>query len=219
MAEIKLTYFNATGRAELSRLILAYAGVEYEDERVTGAQFREMKKDRSKIPYDQLPVLCHNGTVIGQSMTIARFLACEYGLSGRTNLEQAQANEVVDALCDIQNKGFECMVTPADQKAAVMEKLCDTVDKALTQLEYRLDGRGGQFFAGNSLTWADLQLHDVIGLLCGRLKLKLNMDKFPKLVNLNSRVGELPNIKKWGRPAHDPEKLLQIFSDIYPMGK
>ena len=33
---IKLTYFDARGRAETSRLILAYANVHFEDERLTG---------------------------------------------------------------------------------------------------------------------------------------------------------------------------------------
>ena len=33
--EIKLTYFNFRGRGEPARLILAYAGVEYEDIRIT----------------------------------------------------------------------------------------------------------------------------------------------------------------------------------------
>ena len=35
MSDIKLTYFNARGRAETSRLILAYAGKQYIDERIT----------------------------------------------------------------------------------------------------------------------------------------------------------------------------------------
>ena len=34
-AKIKLTYFNGRGRGELSRIILAQAGVEYEDHRIT----------------------------------------------------------------------------------------------------------------------------------------------------------------------------------------
>lgn len=32
--DIKLTYFNVRGRAEVSRMILAQAGVKYEDERI-----------------------------------------------------------------------------------------------------------------------------------------------------------------------------------------
>ena len=35
MPNIKLTYFDARGRAETTRLILAYAGVHFEDERIT----------------------------------------------------------------------------------------------------------------------------------------------------------------------------------------
>ena len=32
--QIRLTYFNARGRAESSRLMLAYAGKDYEDHRI-----------------------------------------------------------------------------------------------------------------------------------------------------------------------------------------
>ena len=34
MSEIKLTYFNIRARGETARLILAYAGIDYEDERI-----------------------------------------------------------------------------------------------------------------------------------------------------------------------------------------
>ena len=42
-SSIKLTYFDARGRAETSRLILAYAGAKYEDERLAGEQFAALK--------------------------------------------------------------------------------------------------------------------------------------------------------------------------------
>ena len=48
MAEIKLTYFPLTGKAEVSRLILAYADVKYEDERISYDEFRAIKEDKSK---------------------------------------------------------------------------------------------------------------------------------------------------------------------------
>ena len=40
MSDIKLTYFDARGRAEISRLILSYGGVKFTDERLTG-KFRQ----------------------------------------------------------------------------------------------------------------------------------------------------------------------------------
>ena len=38
MSDIKLVYFNVKGRAETARLILAHAGVEYEDKRIEGGK-------------------------------------------------------------------------------------------------------------------------------------------------------------------------------------
>ena len=40
----KLIYFNARGRAEHIRYILAYAGVDYVDERVPKERWPELKK-------------------------------------------------------------------------------------------------------------------------------------------------------------------------------
>ena len=43
MTKIRLIYFNARGRAELSRLILAQAGQEYEDVRISKDEWPAMK--------------------------------------------------------------------------------------------------------------------------------------------------------------------------------
>ena len=56
---------------------------------------------RPSLPYGQLPILEYNGEVLCQSITIARFLAKEFGLAGDTSLESALADEVVDSITDI----------------------------------------------------------------------------------------------------------------------
>jgi len=43
----KLTYFNGRGRAELSRLIFAQAGVQYEDVRVEHSDWPQLKPSAS----------------------------------------------------------------------------------------------------------------------------------------------------------------------------
>merc|ERR1711935_543189 len=98
MAEIKLTYFNAKGRAEVSRLILAYGGAKYVDDRLTGEQFGARK---SSLRYTQVPMLTYNGEPIYQSLTIARFLAAEFNLVGKNNVQAAQANEIGDFVADL----------------------------------------------------------------------------------------------------------------------
>lgn len=46
--QIKLIYFNSKGRAELSRLILAQAGVKYEDKRIDKEEWAKMKPSNGK---------------------------------------------------------------------------------------------------------------------------------------------------------------------------
>jgi len=161
MADIKLSYFDARGRAELSRLILAYAGVRYTDQRLTGEQFASVK---GKLPWGQLPTIKYNGTMLAQSMTIARFLATEYGLTGRTSLEAAQADEIVDAVTDIVNTRVGAVFEPDEAKKAekMQAYLSDTLPTGLDRMEKLLVERGGQFMVGNRLTWADLALFVVI---------------------------------------------------------
>ena len=60
MPGIKLTYFNGRGRAETARYVLAYAGAEYEDNRITGEQFAELKPS---LNYGQLPVKHESGNI------------------------------------------------------------------------------------------------------------------------------------------------------------
>lgn len=42
-ANIKLTYFNLRGRAEPARLIMAQAGVDYQDNRITSEEWAALK--------------------------------------------------------------------------------------------------------------------------------------------------------------------------------
>jgi len=197
MEAITLTYFNFTGRAELARLILAYAGANYTDERLTGEQFRELK---SKLPNGQLPVLNYNGTIMAQSMTISRFLANKYNLAGRTNLEKAQADEIVDTIEDLFNSSvFPTMFGEEEEKKKKIATAIEKTEEGFKKLEARLDSRGGQFFAGNNLTWADLEIYFYIDFFNKKV-LKGESDcasKFPLLKDLNLRVANQPNIKKW----------------------
>lgn len=45
---MKLTYFDGRGRAEMARLLLANAGVKYDDVRVGGEKWQELKPSAVK---------------------------------------------------------------------------------------------------------------------------------------------------------------------------
>jgi len=74
-----------------------------------------------------------------------------------------------------------------------------------------LTERGGQFFVGNSFTWADLHVFYFCSedFICPTV-----LQTYPKLLNLVTRVGALPNIKTWmeTRPANKtPQKGFMIY--------
>lgn len=50
MPELKLVYFNARGRAELARWILAYGDMAYTDERIEKKDWPERKKSEFLFP-------------------------------------------------------------------------------------------------------------------------------------------------------------------------
>merc|ERR1712168_55826 len=123
MSTIKLTYFDLRAQAEPCRLLLAYAGSKYEDERLPapwdnmapcslgqhgsllpGTTWLPAPWDnmapwttlKPNTPWGQVPLLAWDGEVIAQSMACARFLAREYNLAGRTSMEMAQVDEIID---------------------------------------------------------------------------------------------------------------------------
>ena len=149
--KIKLTYFNLRGRAEASRLMLAYKGVEYEDNRITHEQWAALKP---KTPFGSLPLLCYNGMELAQSMTIARFLARELNLAGKTRCEEACVDMVVDCVVDLF-AAFVKLMSEKDEakKAEMTEKMGkETVPKAMCNLEAILCKNGGCCMVGNDVS-------------------------------------------------------------------
>jgi len=193
--DIKLVYFNLRGRAEPSRLLLAYAGLSYVDERIPYPEDPEgWAARKSSMPFGVLPVLYWNGEEISQGIAVSGFLAKKVGLAGRNDMEAAQIDEIVHAIEDIINARIAWMDELDKKRQQTMKNTFEnqTVPTLLKQLERRLETRGGQFFVGNNLTWADIQTF----MLANEVDQEA-LKVCPKVANLVKRVGEIPNIKKW----------------------
>ena len=194
MPKVKLTYFDLRARGEPCRLLLAYGGIKYEDERIPWeypfGPDSTWSKLKPTIPFGQLPILNWDGVEICQSMACARFIAREVGLAGNTSIEQAMVDEIVDVIQDLVNVWIKLYVT---QDKAGLKNFHDvTLQTALGQLEKKLISQGGQYFVGNNLTWADLHVFMYLGELY-----KKSYCKYPKLCDLFERVGNIPKIKIW----------------------
>lgn len=53
------------------------------------------------MPFGQVPVLEVDGKHLAQSHTIARYLARQHGLAGKTEWEKAQADMYIDCIYDL----------------------------------------------------------------------------------------------------------------------
>jgi glutathione S-transferase len=86
MSAFKFHYFDGRGRGELTRLIFVASGQPFEDLRISYET--EWPQRKNETPIGQMPYLEYNGTVLPQSIAIARFIAKENNLAGKDSLEQ-----------------------------------------------------------------------------------------------------------------------------------
>lgn len=192
--KMKLIYFNARGRAELARLILAQAGEAYDDERIEGADWPKLKPT---MPGGVLPVLEVDGIQLSQSMTIARFLANKFNLAGSSPLEKAQADMVVDCVTDFFNESVKIFFEKdEDKKKGLEEKMQnETAPAFIKNMTIILTKNGGQYMVGKGLTWADISISIVMEMMSSKDESVLI--KCPPLGDLMKRVHNEPKIKAW----------------------
>ncbi|XP_070548579.1 hematopoietic prostaglandin D synthase-like isoform X4 [Ptychodera flava] len=198
MPQYRLMYFNIRARAETSRMIFAAAGVEYEDVRVAREQW-PAEKASGKYPFGQVPCLEIDGKfMLAQSRSIGRYLANEFGLAGKDNLEKAKVDMVIDVCEDIQ-LGLSKFFLEKDEtrKAEFKADLVVKADSLLAGLEKMLikNNGGNGFFVGDSLTWADLEF--MVRMEFAPLYDATLLDRYPKLKALVDRVSSVPNISAW----------------------
>merc|ERR1712050_203080 len=179
------------------------AGVRYTDYRIPApwdnpGPWAAMKPT---TPYGQTPLLSWDGEIIAQSMTITRFLAAQFGLKGKNNLESAQIDEVVDTIEDVIGVAIKThFETDQVKKAETIAKLNESaILPMLANIEKRLVSRGGQFLVGNALSLADIHLF----FFCSEYASPQLLATTPEIANLVKKIGALPNIQRWirARPA------------------
>jgi glutathione S-transferase len=197
MSKPKLIYFNLRARAEVSRLILAAAGVEYEDVRVDFSRWPEMKPS---TPFGQLPILEVDGAKLCQSKTIARYLANKYGLAGKTDLEKAQVDMVADCIDDIYTPTIRFFSEKDQAKQTELKEKFqkETLPTQIALLEKLLKANrnGDGYFVGDSLTWVDIGFFDFCSWLSA-IEVTIPFEDVPKLKALREKIEKHPKIAEW----------------------
>ncbi|KAJ8924704.1 hypothetical protein NQ315_000855 [Exocentrus adspersus] len=190
----KLIYFNARGRAEHIRFIFAYAGVEYEDERIPREKWPEVKK---KTQYGMLPVLEIDGKPVAQSMAIARHLARQFGLAGQSEWESLQCDVLIDTLGDLKQalSQFRMEQDPIKKEEKKAKLMKETIPFYLSKFEKHLSENNG-LLVGSEITWCDfvfaVSLENYEHMFG-----KAALDQYPGLKALKIKVYNIPSIAAW----------------------
>lgn len=195
MAEYKLQYFNMMGRAEPARLIFAYAGVQYVDERIEKPSWPEIKPT---TPHGKLPVLYVDGKPLAQSRVIERYLAKVFGLGGENEWETAKMEELVacveDFLIEIQPWFKE---QDNAKKVEIFKNLIETtIIPFITAFENILQTNGTGYFVGDKISYADLAIFHIFWFMNSKI-LPGALRKYPKLHEFVEKISTIDSIKEW----------------------
>ncbi|XP_064627123.1 probable glutathione S-transferase 6 [Lineus longissimus] len=191
MVHYKLTYFDARGRAELSRLIFAVAGVEYGDVRIS---FEEWGKLKPNTPFGSLPYLEVDGKTIAQSQAIVRFLANVFDLAGADHFEKAKVDEAAECALEILTDAVKVTFAPeAEKEAKTKEFVSKTWPSHVVKIEKILASNPTGFLVGSKLTYADLALFSILDTVCSFEGATVS----GPIAQHRKKVGAVPAIAKW----------------------
>ena len=200
MPQLKLTYFDIHGgRAEPVRLALHIGAIAFEDHRFTFAQFAEVRKS---TPFGQVPTLTVDGVQVTQCDSILRYAGKLAGLYPLDAFQALLCDEVMYVVEEASVKlGPTFRMTGDIQRQARAELVNGSMPVYLGWLQSQLLAHGGEYFADNRLTVADLKVFaDVSALKSGRLDhVPANLvDKVaPALIAHMKRIAQNPAVAQY----------------------
>ena len=155
MSTIKLNYFDMDcGRAETTRIALSIAGIDFEDHRITFEEFGGLK---STFPLSSVPIVEIDGQTYTQSNAMSRYFGKQAGLYPEDAWQAFLCDEAMYIIDDVSNAVGKTMGLTGDELKAARESLVSGIlTTALKLLATRLEVAGGEYFAANELTIADL---------------------------------------------------------------
>jgi len=200
MQKYKLIYFDMPGgRGEPLRIAMHAAGIDYTDERWT---FPDFVDKRSELRFRAVPALEIDGKIVTQSNAIGRYLGNQAGLYPDDPLQALYCDEVCDALEDMTHYIVQTFGLKGEDLQRAREQLVETRLKTfITGFDELLRRGGGEYFANNALTMADLKMFvQISGLTSGNLEhipTDLIEQLAPALLSHQRRVAESDVVKAY----------------------
>ncbi len=201
MHDLKLDYFDFHGgRGEVARLVFAIGNIPFEDNRIPVADWVSF---RDEAPLHAIPVLHVDGEAITQSNSINRFAGRLANLYPEDPVEALRCDEIMDAIEDVLPKVVATFsIREEDEKKTAREKLADRVIiPYLGYLGQLLQRSGGEYFADNRLTIADLKAfvwaRSLRGGVLDYIPTDIVKNAAPNIAEHCDRIAAHPGIIAW----------------------
>ncbi|XP_068736755.1 hematopoietic prostaglandin D synthase-like [Montipora capricornis] len=203
----KLTYFDLKGRAEAIRIAFEYAGVKYEDVRISWENRAtgewSQTKNSGKFPFGTLPILEVDGVTLSQSMAILRFVAKRHGLSPEDEIQLAKADAFAEEVYALENGFIRTLLNPnPEENKDLMDKFfSETVPMSAQYLEKILEKneKCEVYCVGNKLSYADIYFFTFFNNYSAKDDRTIPdaLKNFPRLTALYEKVRDEPKISEW----------------------
>ncbi|KAK3739049.1 hypothetical protein RRG08_025138 [Elysia crispata] len=195
MSKMKMTYFKVRGRGELSRLVMAAAGKELEEETVDLQTWWKIKPNTF---FKKVPFLEIDGKEYHQGNAIATYLARENGLYGSTNLEGLMIDQIVQLREDVLLEEIKLFVGTNETKDQAAEELREVVYprtmKIFNDIIKQNPAKSG-FVIGHKLTLADLAIFEG-SQSCYQTNPRF-LSQFPHLMKLREKVAAEDGLRQY----------------------
>lgn len=198
-----LIYFPARGRAELIRLVLAEAGVEYVEHPIgkdtpplngRPTDFAALKAS-GQLAFEAVPVWEEaDGFRLAQSLAIVNHLGRQHGLAGKTPRDQALVEQSLGGYDDARAELRKLFSAAPDARPGVRaELLSKGLPKWLGDFERLLKASGTGFLVGDAVTSADLALWYFVEL-CEGNGFGAALEQTPLVRAHFERIGQRPKL-------------------------
>ncbi|XP_004388782.1 glutathione S-transferase A1 [Trichechus manatus latirostris] len=196
----KLHYFNARGRMESIRWLLAAAGVEFEEKFLQTPEDLDKLVNDGSLMFQQVPMVEIDGMKLVQSRAILNYIATKYNLYGKDIKERALIDMYVEGVADLSEMILLLPIAPPGEKDAKLQLIKQkTTNRYFPAFEKVLKSHGQDYLVGNKLSKADIQLVELVYYV-EELDSSLTAN-FPLLKALKARVSNLPTVKKFLQPG------------------
>lgn len=156
-------YFQLYARGEPIRMALWKAGIEYNDNRVTGDDWKNLRES-GKLPFGQVPALeLADGTILAQQFAIMNYIAEVHpALKGTDPVLNAKADSLcqylwLDAFPNIGPKTF----STADNRLEVLQAGCDKYMPTVYAKMQEFLPADKKYLTGDAVTIWDIQIAGV----------------------------------------------------------